>query len=554
VKRTAMLIMALCLVAWAASDAAVAPRPAASLKPPTPSLVADAIMIPRMLSYQGKLTDSLGIPVSDTVWPVLFRLYPQPTGGSHFWQESQNVRTDQGLFSVLLGSSTPISSVPDAGGLFLSMKVGADPEMIPRVRIVSAAYSYLAEDARHADTADYAVSGGIPDSIPGSLAIGGELRVHSKARLGYSCYNNGFAAFCAGYGNSASGDRASITGGEDNSAGGKYSHISGGSENQASALWATISGGNVNEASDSAATVGGGRENFATASHSAVAGGYGNDATGAYSFVGGGYDNTADTAYSSIGGGYGNVASAVGAAVGGGYGNEASGADATVGGGQNNDAGGGCATVGGGQLNNAADICATVSGGQGNDASGYFSVIPGGRANFARGYLSFAAGTHAHASHHACFVWGDSTQSLSDSVYTTGSNQWHVRARGGVWFYSNLAMTKGVYLAPSSNSWTGISYEKDGSAVPVDRHALLERLATVPVREYRLDGQDESVRHIGPTAHEYRAALGYGETEAGINMADADGVALAAIQALYEGNKALRAELEALKAELAGRK
>ncbi len=42
------------------------------------------------------------------------------------------------------------------------------------------------------------------------------------------------------------------------------------------------------------------------------------------------------------------------------------------------------------------------------------------------------------------------------------------------------------------------------------------------------------IRHIGPTAQDFYAAVGLGEDDKYINLADADGVALAAIQGLYQ--------------------
>ena len=89
---------------------------------------------------------------------------------------------------------------------------------------------------------------------------------------------------------------------------------------------------------------------------------------------------------------------------------------------------------------------------------------------------------------------------------------------------------------------------------PVDRKVLLEKLATLRVRNYKMKDQNDGTRHIGPVAQDFHSAFGVGETETGINLADADGVLLAAVQALYEDNKALRTELEVLKARLAGQR
>jgi hypothetical protein len=84
----------------------------------------------------------------------------------------------------------------------------------------------------------------------------------------------------------------------------------------------------------------------------------------------------------------------------------------------------------------------------------------------------------------------------------------------------------------------------------VNGQALLDTLAGIPVREYSLKSQDASIRHIGPVAQDF-AALGYGESATAINMQDADGVALAAIQALYTLNRELQAENAALQARIA---
>jgi hypothetical protein len=111
----------------------------------------DVITIPHVVSYQGRLLNNQGRPVTDSTYPVQFRLYTVGSGGSPFWTETQSVLTRTGLFTVLLGSVTPLNGFPEAGACYLGMQVGADPEMTPRVRIASAAYSYLAQ---HADSAD----------------------------------------------------------------------------------------------------------------------------------------------------------------------------------------------------------------------------------------------------------------------------------------------------------------------------------------------------------------------------------------------------------------
>jgi hypothetical protein len=148
---TLLLVTGLCLVALAAGGTAVAPQSATSHKPQATTYGAEAITIPQMLSYQGKLTDTLGQPVPNGNYALTFRLYNAPTGGSAIWSEAQTIMAKNGLFSVLLGSVTPIGSVPAAGALYLGMTVAGGTELTPRLRIASAAYAFLTERAANAD-------------------------------------------------------------------------------------------------------------------------------------------------------------------------------------------------------------------------------------------------------------------------------------------------------------------------------------------------------------------------------------------------------------------
>jgi hypothetical protein len=121
VRNAALVLAVLCLFAWAAGSSAGAPQQATNPKTQATSYGAEAISIPRMLSYQGKLTDTLGVPVTDTNYSVTFSLYTVPSGGSAFWNETQTVRTKVGLFSTILGSVTPIESMPGAGTAYIGM-------------------------------------------------------------------------------------------------------------------------------------------------------------------------------------------------------------------------------------------------------------------------------------------------------------------------------------------------------------------------------------------------------------------------------------------------
>ncbi len=106
---------------------------------------------PAALSYQGFLTDSVGNPVTGT-WTVTFGLFAEPAGGDPLFEESLDVTTDKGLFSVYLG--TPDNPLPvasfEAGELFLALTVETDDgpvDLTPRQQVVSDPYALYAQNA-----------------------------------------------------------------------------------------------------------------------------------------------------------------------------------------------------------------------------------------------------------------------------------------------------------------------------------------------------------------------------------------------------------------------
>lgn len=151
-------VMAVALAAGGADRAPAAIDVTAPGSAPTAAKVStDAVTIPEMLNYQGRLLDANGRPARDSVYAMGFALFDDSIGGSSFWSESKGVETHSGLFSVMLGSVNPIPGLPSDGGCYLEMTVRPQPPLAPRTRIVSAAYAYV---ARRADTANFAIAGG----------------------------------------------------------------------------------------------------------------------------------------------------------------------------------------------------------------------------------------------------------------------------------------------------------------------------------------------------------------------------------------------------------
>lgn len=102
-----------------------------------------AASIPQTLSVQGVLKDGAGNPVADGEHSVLFSLYEQATDGSSLWTETHMVQTVDGLFSVLLGSITPLTPDFDLP-YYLGMALDGDGEMSPRLPLAASAYAFMA--------------------------------------------------------------------------------------------------------------------------------------------------------------------------------------------------------------------------------------------------------------------------------------------------------------------------------------------------------------------------------------------------------------------------
>ena len=148
--------------------------------------------VPRKISFQGVLTDTVGNPRPDGAYSVTFRIYDASTGNSPLWTESRTVSVKRGLLSVLLGETTPIpESVKFDRPYWLGIQLGSSAELSPRTELTAVGYSFRSQ---RADTAQFAkeiapgtvvrVVNGITDEVtlvPGSNisinTIGNTLRI-----------------------------------------------------------------------------------------------------------------------------------------------------------------------------------------------------------------------------------------------------------------------------------------------------------------------------------------------------------------------------------------
>lgn len=117
--------------------------------------------IPRLINYQGRLTDKTGKPL-EGVHKLTFGIYDAKTAGTLLWEEiydstlqgARGVVIQKGIFNVLLGElnngNGTYKNLKDLAfdkPYFLEIKVDKDEPLEPRQQIAAAGYAIRAERA-----------------------------------------------------------------------------------------------------------------------------------------------------------------------------------------------------------------------------------------------------------------------------------------------------------------------------------------------------------------------------------------------------------------------
>lgn len=183
------------------------------------------------------------------------------------------------------------------------------------------------------------------------------------------------------------------------------------------------------------------------------------------------------------------------------------------------------------------------------------SSFAAGEDNTASGAASVALGYHAHTNaRQGSFVFSD--RSSVDTLRAGVNHSANWRVSGGFRIFSSSNLSTGVTIqsGASVSNWgqsnavistsTGAYLSTSGvwtNTSDVNRKHLFERvegedvltrLRSMPVSSWSYRTDNDDVRHLGPTAQDFRAAFGLGNDDVTIGTVDADGVALAAAQAL----------------------
>lgn len=101
--------------------------------------------VPAQIPFQGLLLDSGGTPVNDAV-DLDFELFDAIASGASLWTESHlGVIVVDGVYSVNLGSQTPLTqSILSGGTVFLEISVSGET-LVPRQQLLSVPFARVAE-------------------------------------------------------------------------------------------------------------------------------------------------------------------------------------------------------------------------------------------------------------------------------------------------------------------------------------------------------------------------------------------------------------------------
>jgi len=185
---------------------------------------------PDSISFQGFVTDSIGVPIDRPSVTVITKLYKR--GTEVYSQAHPGTEIKNGVFNLAIGAFDTLAfDTP----IYLGITIGTNAEISPRTPLQAVPYAFSLRQLRV--TPETAAEG--PNLIGGYTG-----NVYTAGVVGATICGGGDPDFRAAPApNTVSADYTTICGGFDNTAGGLTATVAGGSGNSATGGDATIGGG-----------------------------------------------------------------------------------------------------------------------------------------------------------------------------------------------------------------------------------------------------------------------------------------------------------------------
>ncbi len=132
--------------------------------------------VPRLMSYQGLLTDQNGALIPDGFHTIALKLYDDINAANPIYTESHNTNVVKGIFNINIGSVNVIpNSMNFDRAYFLGVSVDFGAEMNPRTAFTSSPYSLYSDKAKTAEALSPNATGVVQNvnGIQGNVVLQG---------------------------------------------------------------------------------------------------------------------------------------------------------------------------------------------------------------------------------------------------------------------------------------------------------------------------------------------------------------------------------------------